>query len=130
MPGAHELLRRLRLPFCVATNGPREKVEQTLRLTGLRRYLGERVFCAYEIGHFKPDPGLFLHAASELGVAPQDCAVVEDSETGVLAALAAGMRVYCLREPMDLAHHPRERVQFIDNLSALEAHWQQYLLPP
>ncbi|WP_394787381.1 HAD family hydrolase [Rhodoferax sp.] len=119
LPGAHALLQSLQLPFCIATNGPRDKVDLTLQLTGLRPLLGERIFCAYEVGSFKPDPGLFLHAAQALGVAPEHCAVVEDSLPGVLAGLAAGMQVFTL--------HPREgmpadiagRVTFIENLAAL-----------
>ncbi len=117
MPGAHELLQALRLPFCVATNGPREKVEQTLAQSGLRHYFGDRVFCAYEVGSFKPEPGLFLHAAQALGVPPQACAVVEDSLPGVQAALAAGMRVFSLL-PQRLAHGvPQQRVTFVGSLA-------------
>jgi len=40
------------------------------------------------------DPDLFLHAANRMGVRPACCAVVEDSVSGVRAALAAGMRVF------------------------------------
>lgn len=104
MPGAHELLRQLALPYCVATNGPREKVELTLTLTGLRPLFGDRVFCAPEVGSYKPEPGLFLHAARALGVDPAHCAVVEDSLPGAEAGLAAGMRVFGL-QPHDEPHH-------------------------
>jgi beta-phosphoglucomutase-like phosphatase (HAD superfamily) len=41
---------------------------------------------------WKPDPGLFLHAARTMGFAPSQCVVVEDSDVGIDAALAAGMR--------------------------------------
>ena len=41
----------------------------------------------------KPAPHLFLYAAEQMGVAPKDCVVVEDSLVGVTAAVAAGMRV-------------------------------------
>ena len=52
LPGAYELLSRLTIPFGVATNGPREKVELTLSLTGLLPLVGDRIFCAYDIGIF------------------------------------------------------------------------------
>jgi HAD superfamily hydrolase (TIGR01509 family) len=94
--GAAALLERLHLPFCVASNAPREKTESSLRLTGLRHFFGDRVFSAYEVGSWKPDPGLFLHAAAALGRPPPRCLVVEDSEAGVTAGLAAGMRVVAL----------------------------------
>jgi beta-phosphoglucomutase-like phosphatase (HAD superfamily) len=42
----------------------------------------------------KPAPDLFLHAAQQVGVAPEACAVVEDSPSGVEAAIAAGMRAF------------------------------------
>lgn len=119
LPGALALLQNLQVPFCVATNGPREKVELTLGLTGLRHLLGERIFCAYEVGHFKPDPGLFLHAAQALGVAPAHCAVVEDSLPGLLAGLAAGMQVFSLHPRAGMAAEVAQRVTFIDGLEAL-----------
>jgi HAD superfamily hydrolase (TIGR01509 family) len=97
MPGAAEMLARLRVPFCVASNGPRHKTELTLGLTGLRHLFEGRIFSAYDVGSFKPDPGLFLHAARAMGVAPERCAVVEDSEPGARAGLAAGMKVFVLR---------------------------------
>jgi HAD superfamily hydrolase (TIGR01509 family) len=97
MPGALELARALsaqsRIPYCVATNGPRMKVTQTLSLSGLMAFFEGRVFCAYEVGSFKPEPALFLHAANAMRVSAPDCAVVEDSEPGVRAGLAAGMQV-------------------------------------
>jgi len=101
IPGAHALVQALTVPFCVATNGPRAKVELTLGLTGLRPYFGDWIFSAYEVGVFKPDPGLFLHAAQAMGVPAQHCAVVEDSEPGIRAGLAAGMQVYSL-VPIDV----------------------------
>lgn len=121
MPGAHELLARLRGPICVATNGPREKVELTLELTGLRRYFAEHIYCAYETGYFKPDPGLFLHAAHAMGVAPAHCAVVEDSLPGLQAGVAAGMQVYSLYPASDTPTELRTRVHSINNLTALLA---------
>ena len=44
--------------------------------------------------HAKPAPDLFLYAAAALGMAPEHCLVIEDSVNGVLAARAAGMRVW------------------------------------
>ena len=90
--GADDLLRALTVPICVASNGPREKSELSLRLTGLLPYFDGRVFSAYDVGSWKPHPGLFLHAALSLNVGPAACVVVEDSAAGVHAAIAAGMR--------------------------------------
>jgi len=120
IPGARELLQGLTIPFCVATNGPREKVELTLRLTGLRQYFGDRIFTAYEVGSYKPDPGLFLHAAQVLGVAPAFCAVVEDSVPGIRAGLAAGMQVYSLFPMEELDTELAPRVHSIRDLTELD----------
>ena len=120
MPGAAALLQRLRQPFCVATNGPREKVSLTLALCGLDGLLGDRVFCAYEVGSFKPEPGLFLHAARALGVAPHACAVVEDSLPGLRAGLAAGMAVYSLLPQDQTPPELTARVHSIDSLEHLD----------
>ena len=122
MPGAAEILSRLCVPFCVATNGPREKVELTLQLTGLRSYFGERIFCAYETGFFKPDPGLFLHAARTLGIDPAHCAVVEDSLPGIAAGLAAGMQVFSLYPVEQLPPDLLQRITSIECLQRLEDH--------
>ena len=119
MPGARELLARLNRPYCIATNGPREKAELTLGLTGLLPLFEDRLFCAYEVGSFKPAPGLFLHAARALGAEPARCAVVEDSLPGLEAGLAAGMQVFSLCHaalPPDMAR----RVRPIESLTELD----------
>ena len=87
-------LHRRGLPYCVASSGPREKIELNLRITGLLDYFQARIFSAYEVEKWKPDPGLFLHAAQALEVEPQQCAVIEDSTPGIQAGLAAGMMVF------------------------------------
>ncbi|NYG34837.1 hypothetical protein HZU83_02600 [Sphaerotilus montanus] len=52
----------------MASNGPRSKIELLLRLTGLDAFVpASRVFSAVELGRYKPDPALFLHAAAAMG---------------------------------------------------------------
>ncbi|WP_025772617.1 HAD-IA family hydrolase [Thioalkalivibrio sp. HK1] len=96
MAGAKALIESLSLPFCVASNGPRAKMELTLKVTGLIEYFKGRIVSAYEVGVWKPDPGLFLHAARHIGVEPERCAVVEDSDYGISAGVDAGMQVFAL----------------------------------
>ena len=119
IPGAFELLETLKIPFCVATNGPREKAELTLGLTGLLGFFPDRLFSAYEVGIYKPDPGLFLHAARAMGVAPQYCAVIEDSLPGIQAGLAAGMQVYALIHPDALSPDVAQQIHLIKDLAEL-----------
>ena len=96
MDGAAALVEALDVPYCVVSNGPRSKMEVTLRVTGLLEHFAGRIVSAYEVGVWKPDPALFLHAARMLGVAPERCAVVEDSAYGIAAGVAAGMQVFAL----------------------------------
>lgn len=98
--GARELLQALRVPFCVASSGPAEKIELSLGVTGLLPFFTrDRIFSAYDVGCWKPDPGLFLHAARTMGIAPTRCAVVEDSLPGINAGIAARMPTFWLRPP-------------------------------
>ena len=91
--GIHAALAAITLPVCVASNGPMAKMMHTLKLANLLDHFDGRIFSAYDVGAWKPDPGLFLHAARTLGAEPSRCVVVEDSLAGIRAAHAAGMRV-------------------------------------
>ncbi|MGH4027988.1 HAD-IA family hydrolase [Actinomycetota bacterium Odt1-20B] len=64
---------------------------------------------AESVGASKPDPEGFLKGAAELGVAPEDCIVFEDSEAGIAAGFAAGMRVVGVG-PRAAAYHPTVQV--------------------
>jgi HAD superfamily hydrolase (TIGR01509 family) len=96
MEGAVELLQAMHLPYCMASNGLRAKMEVTLGVTGLLHFFQDRIFSAYEVNSWKPDPELFLHAARHFGVEPARCAVIEDSMPGILAGIAARMQVFAL----------------------------------
>ncbi|WP_110670711.1 HAD family hydrolase [Salinicola halophilus] len=92
--GVSDTLDRLgSLPRCIASNGPDYKIRRALDSTGLRAFFDERIYSAYDVGSWKPEPGLFLHAGRDMGFAPSECVVIDDAEVGVRAALAAGMRV-------------------------------------
>lgn len=93
--GAGELLAELTLPYCVASNAPRNKIEICLQTTGLRQHFSDSdIYSAYDIEVWKPAPDLFLKAAAGMCVDPTHCAVVEDSRFGIEAGLAAGMQVF------------------------------------
>lgn len=98
VPGVVDVLGKLTaddVPYCVASSGSHERIRVALQKTGLFERFGEgHIFSSQDVGRGKPAPDLFLHAAREMGVAPERCAVVEDSPLGVQAAVAAGMDVY------------------------------------
>jgi beta-phosphoglucomutase-like phosphatase (HAD superfamily) len=103
----------------VASNGPKEQTELSLSVTGLLPFFKGAVFSSYEIGLWKPDPGLFLHAAATLGVNPRACAVVEDSPVGIQAGLTAGMKVFAFQPDAIDPDLPRD-VEVVRHLSELK----------
>ncbi len=94
IPGAEELLKSIKIPKCVGSNGPLSKIDENLRLTKMHHYFDGNFFSAYDIQKWKPLPDLYLYAAKKMGVDPAECVVVEDSVHGVQAAVAAGIKVY------------------------------------
>jgi len=93
-PGVLELLSGLKIECCVASSAPTKKIYHALQITGLSEYFGANIFSSYDIGSWKPEPDLFLHVAVCMNRSPAQCAVVEDSDLGVEAAITAGMHVF------------------------------------
>ncbi len=93
VPGVKQALADITLPICVASSGDHEKMRTTLGVTDLWKTFEGKVFSVTDVKAAKPAPDVFLYAAQQMGVAPADCVVVEDTPTGVTAAVAAGMTV-------------------------------------
>jgi HAD superfamily hydrolase (TIGR01509 family) len=91
--GAADTLRRLNTPFCIATSSGKERAERSLAAAGLSHF-NAPMFTASMVARGKPAPDLFLLAANRMGIAPEECLVIEDSVPGILAARAAGMPVW------------------------------------
>ena len=91
--GIRDVLDNLQIPYCVASSGDHEKMRTTLGMTKLWSYFEGRIFSVTEVPRAKPYPDVFLYAAQRMGAAPSQCLVVEDTPTGVKAAVAAGMTV-------------------------------------
>ncbi|TBU88857.1 HAD family hydrolase [Stutzerimonas kirkiae] len=102
-PGTVGMLQHNPFSRCVASSAPKAKIEQALRVSGLRDFFDTGIFSSYDIGSWKPEPGIFLHAAESMGFAPRDCLVIEDSEAGLRAADAAGMTALHYIPPGSLA---------------------------
>ncbi|WP_116211453.1 HAD-IA family hydrolase [Streptomyces olivoreticuli] len=91
------------LPHALVTSADRGLAEARMGAAGLPMpYV--RV-TAESVGASKPDPEGFLKGAAHLGFAPEDCVVFEDSEAGIAAGKAAGMRVVGIG-PRAAAHAP------------------------
>jgi HAD superfamily hydrolase (TIGR01509 family) len=93
MPGIEHALNHLDAPYCVASSGDLEKMRMTLGLTGLLPRFDGKLFSVTQVARGKPAPDVYLLAASELGAAPAECVVIEDTPPGVKAGAAAGMTV-------------------------------------
>ncbi|WOT37198.1 HAD family hydrolase [Streptomyces coeruleorubidus] len=92
IPGAPEFLASLRgLPHALVTSA--DVPLSTARMAAAGLDLPEVRVTAESVGASKPDPEGFLKGAAELGVAPADCVVFEDSGAGIAAGRSAGMTV-------------------------------------
>ena len=118
VPDIETVLAAMRMPYCVASSGSHEKMQTTLGITGLLPQFRGKMYSVTEVVRSKPFPDVFLHAARQQGVMPADCAVIEDTPTGVRAGAAAGMTVfgYCALTPRQRlieagAHHVFERMR-------------------
>lgn len=91
-PGIHELLDYLderNIKRAIATSSPLERTKLYLSSVDLENRFDELV-SGYMVEKGKPEPDIYLYAASKLGLAPEECMVLEDSPTGILAAYRAG----------------------------------------
>ena len=84
-----------RWPLGLASSANREVIDLVLELAELEDSFAATV-SSEEVPRGKPAPDVYLEAARRLGVAPTDCAAVEDSTNGLRAAAAAGMRIIAL----------------------------------
>jgi HAD superfamily hydrolase (TIGR01549 family) len=91
LPGSRELLSALtgaKIPWAIATSGARRSAERSMRV--LEIPTGVPVITRTEVAHAKPNPDLFLAAATALGSAPRSTFVVGDSLWDILGARRAG----------------------------------------
>ena len=113
LPGGVELLRAAHeagLEVAIVSGSSRHEIADAIRLLGIE---GQVPFFvgAEDVTRGKPAPDGYLLAANELGVAPEDCIVLEDSTAGIAAGIAAGMVVVATsaanfaQQVQDAAHH-------------------------
>lgn len=104
LPGAMELMQSLHeagFSQALASSAPIENIQLISDVLGLERYLSVLV-SGETVPRGKPAPDIFLKAATELGVEPARCLVIEDAVAGVEAAHAAGMRCIAVAGNRDL----------------------------
>ena len=94
VPGVHDVLEALKargLSISIGSNSPKKRVELAVELTGIADCF-DRIVSYEDVANGKPAPDIFLEAAKLAGTKLDECVVVEDSLTGMTAAVAAGIR--------------------------------------
>jgi HAD superfamily hydrolase (TIGR01509 family) len=94
MPFVEAVLEDLGVPYCLASGSSPLRVAKSLEVTGLQPRFAGRIYTTSMVARGKPAPDVFLHVAKEVGMQPKNCLVIEDSNTGIEAAQAAGMAVW------------------------------------
>jgi beta-phosphoglucomutase family hydrolase len=95
LPGVRELLEALRaaqIPCAIGSSSTRENITCVIDNVGLKDFF-EAIICGDDVHRGKPDPEVFLLAASRLGAPPDKCVVFEDAHVGLEAARRGGMKV-------------------------------------
>jgi beta-phosphoglucomutase len=123
MDGASALVEKLHdagFKLAIGSSGPPENVaavHETIRHGDLI----QATVNGRDVKHGKPDPEIFLTAAKKLGLAPENCAVIEDAPVGLEAARRAGMAAIALTGTADrqaLAKHAHRIVEKLRELTA------------
>ncbi|MBV9251432.1 MAG: HAD family hydrolase [Acetobacteraceae bacterium] len=94
VPGVEAALAAINCRSCVASSSAPDRIRRSLSKAVLLHWLEPHIFSATQVEHGKPAPDLFLFAADKMGVLVDRTVVIEDSEAGVQAAIAAGMRAF------------------------------------
>jgi sugar-phosphatase len=108
----------------LATSSSQKLIDTVLNSLQIGPYFDFTYSAEFET-YGKPHPGVYIKVATELGVQVQRCLVIEDSFNGVLAGLAAKMKVCCIPEK---THYPNPRLAVADfeftDLAQLLATWR------
>jgi HAD superfamily hydrolase (TIGR01509 family) len=82
------------LPIAIGSSSYTDYIRKHLGRFGFEQHFGPHVYSGREhVTRGKPHPDIYLHAATQLGVAPQEAVVIEDSPIGARAAVASGAQV-------------------------------------
>ena len=121
VPDALDVVKRVSVhhKICVASNGERNSVKRSLSLSGYGAdvFHEDNTFTRIQVPNGKPAPDLFLFAAEKMQAEPSRCLVIEDSPTGVQAAVAAGMSVWGFT---GVAHNPPLQNELLEKTGAAQ----------
>ncbi|EIL1177990.1 6-phosphogluconate phosphatase [Salmonella enterica] len=122
--GANTLLKSIKTPMCVVSNGPVSKMQHSLSKVGMLHHFPDLLFSGYDIQRWKPDPALMFHAANAMNVNVEQCILVDDSSAGAQSGIAAGMEVFyfCADPHNKPIVHPK--VTTFTDLAQLQGLWK------
>jgi len=111
-------LREAGIPCAIGSSTHRLNIETGLASIGLKDRF-QVIITAEDVSHGKPDPEVFLNAASRLSVPPESCVVFEDALVGIEAAHRGGMKVVAVAttNPIELLNGADLAVHQLDELS-------------
>ena len=119
MPYIEELLKYLKesnYKVAVASSSNMDHIINNMEKTGLKKYI-DKFASGAEVENGKPAPDVFLLAAKRLGVKPENCLVLEDSKSGVIAGSSAGAKVIMVPDMFSPDEECKERTyRIVGNL--------------
>ena len=121
LPGAREWLEQLRengIPSVIGSSTHRLNIEVCLQVLGLKDFFAS-IVSAEDVSHGKPDPEVFLVAATRIDRPPSQCVVFEDALVGIEAAHRGGMKVVAVAStnPFEALKNADVVVHRLDELS-------------
>jgi HAD superfamily hydrolase (TIGR01509 family) len=121
LPGAREWLEQLHengIPCVIGSSTHRLNIEVSLQVLGLKDFFAS-IVSAEDVSHGKPDPEVFLVAASKIDRPPSQCVVFEDAIVGIEAAHRGGMKVVAVAStnPFEALKNADVVVHRLDELS-------------
>lgn len=127
--GVREMLAQMQAAgfrMAVASSSPQSYIEHVVASLGIGEYF-ELLVSGETVEHPKPEPDIFLKAAEELGLKPEECLVVEDSYNGVLAACRAEMATAAFLNPSAFGQDLSMATGAFTSFDRLTPEWAQSL---
>lgn len=98
-----DFLKSKNIKIGMGTSNVRERTIEILQKYNILDYF-ETIRTSCEVGRGKPHPDVFLMAAKDMKLNPEECLVFEDTYAGVLAAKRAGMKVFAVADDLSLPY--------------------------
>ncbi len=118
----HSLIKSSNIPHAIATNADDFTISTLKRSAQLESYFGQHIYGISSVNHiYKPNPDIYLYAAKQLNIRPEDCLAIEDSAHGIAAAKKAGMFCIGMNSSKNL-DYIKESDHKVNNYDEIELH--------